>query len=295
MNDDNLRELILSVIKQVKTEIPTGRKEQAASATAGCSSFTEHGFCQDITAEEYKEKILVPKPKDMGIYKDFKESTPARIGVWRAGDRPMTETILRFRADHALAVDSVFSTVDDNLLDELKMLKLQTMVISKDQQLTRPDLSRDLNEESYRLLKTDCKKKPKLQVIVSDGLSSKAIEANIKDVLPAFIQGLAVNGITASDPVFVKYGRVGVMDVIGEELEAEAAIIFIGERPGLATAESMSAYIVYKPQRGIAEAERTVVSNIHKGGTPPAEAGAHLATIVKRILDEKASGINMKK
>jgi ethanolamine ammonia-lyase small subunit len=53
--------------------------------------------------------------------------------------------------------------------------------------------------------------------------------------------------------------------------------------------------MVYHPKRDMNEAERTVLSNIHKGGTPPVEAGAHIATLMKRILDEKASGVNMKK
>ena len=121
------------------------------------------------------------------------------------------------------------------------------------------------------------------------------IEANIKDVLPAFLQGLSVYDIKVGTPVFVKYGRVGAMDAIGEEIGADAAILFVGERPGLATAESMSAYMVYHPKRDMNESERTVLSNIHKGGTPPVEAGAHIATLMKRILDEKASGVNMKK
>ncbi len=113
--------------------------------------------------------------------------------------------------------------------------------------------------------------------------------------MAAFKQGLSVYGIKVGTKVFVKYGRVGAMDEIGETLKAEACIMFVGERPGLVTAESMSAYMVYNPRKGIDEAERTVLSNIHKGGTPNVEAGSHLATIMKRILEERASGINLKK
>ena len=49
-----------------------------------------------------------------------------------------------------------------------------------------------------------------------------------------------------------------------------------------------------KPKHGLPEAKRTVVSNIHKGGTTAVEAGAHIAEIIKRILDKKASGIDLK-
>ena len=121
-----------------------------------------------------------------------------------------------------------------------------------------------------------------VQIIVVDGLSSTSIEANIADVMPALIQGLESLGITVGRPFFIKYGRVGVMDEVAPLLACDVIVEFIGERPGLITAESMSAYMAYRPDHTTVEAQRTVISNIHKGGTPPAEAGAHLATVVKK-------------
>ena len=56
----------------------------------------------------------------------------------------------------------------------------------------------------------------------------------------------------------------------------------------------MSAYIVYKATVGMPEARRTVVSNIHRSGTIPAEAGAHIAEIIKIMLEKKASGTDLK-
>ncbi len=55
-----------------------------------------------------------------------------------------------------------------------------------------------------------------------------------------------------------------------------------------------SAYIAYKPKLGMPEAKRTVISNIHKGGTTAVEAGAHIAELIKTMLDKKASGIDLK-
>ena len=37
-----------------------------------------------------------------------------------------------------------------------------------------------------------------------------------------------------------------------------------------------------------------MVSNIHKAGTIPAEAGAHIADIIKIMLEKKASGTDLK-
>jgi len=284
MNEETLRELVKAVITQMNTEMKPD------------TSSTDNLPKNPCAVEDNKSKEAnVPNPKDEKALKQFMESTPARIGVWRAGDRPLVETMLKFRADHASAIDSVFSSVDEKLLDEMRLIKLQTKINTKDEHLTRPDLGRQLNAESLDTLREKCARNSQIQIVISDGLSSKAIEANIKNVLASFTQGLGVYNIKVGTPVFVKYGRVGVMDEIGEELNADAVIMFIGERPGLVTAESMSAYMVYNPRKGLPEAERTVLSNIHKGGTPTVEAGAHLATVMKRILDEKASGINLKK
>ena len=301
MNEDKLIEIVKSVINQMN--IDKVSKEGNGLGTNSPINFSNSGICdkedcsdiKDISDSYFMKKINVVSPKDEKALSEFKAATPARIGVGRTGDRPLVETMLRFRADHAVAIDSVFSTVDETLIDEMNFLKLQTKVKTKDEHITRPDLGRELNEESMKLLKEKCIQNPQIQIVVCDGLSSKAIEANIKDVLPAFMQGLTMYGIKVGTTVFVKYGRVGAMDEIGEALNAEACIMFVGERPGLITAESMSAYMVYGPRKGLEEAERTVLSNIHKGGTPNVEAGAHLATIMKRILAEKASGINLKK
>lgn len=64
-----------------------------------------------------------------------------------------------------------------------------------------------------------------------------------------------------------------------------------GDRPGLATAESMSAYISYRAQPGMPESRRTVVSNIHRNGIPAVEAGAYLVDLIAHILEQKASGV----
>lgn len=289
-------EMIKSIVKSVISQMDAGTTvDQAHDEKREVLPPDSADCLEDITSEEYSDTIGVTNPQDLSALKSFKAATPARICVGSAGDRPRTDAVVRFRADHAMAVDSVFSEVDEKLLDELNLVRLKTKVKDKDEQITRPDYGRDLDDASIALLRTKCSKNPEVQVIVSDGLSSKAIEANIRDVLPSFLQGLSVYNIKVGTPVFVKYGRVGAMDVIGEELGATAAILFIGERPGLVTAESMSAYMVYHPRRGLEEAERNVLSNIHGGGTPPVEAGAHLATLMKRILDSKASGINLKK
>jgi len=290
--EDNIR----LIVEQVLTELgknPQLAGSAACSVTPAGSTGTDAENINDLAKVDLQRYLQVPEPVNRGLYEDMKLTTPARIGVWRCGTRPLTDTWLRFRADHAVAQDSVIGEVPEEFPAKYNMVCLKSQCGSKDEYLTRPDLGRKLDDASLELVRTKCRKGAKLQIIVADGLSSKAVEANIPNLLPAMLQGLEGMGIEVGTPIFVQYARVAIMDAIGEELKPEAAIVLLGERPGLGTAESMSAYIGYQPRAGMVESERTVVSNIHKGGTPAAEAGAHLATLLKKILDAKASGVNL--
>ena len=100
--------------------------------------------------------------------------------------------------------------------------------------------------------------------------------------------------LTCIDPgpaLFVKYCRVGASDHIGELTGAQVVCMLVGERPGLVTAESMSAYLTYAARIGVPESQRTVISNIHRQGTTAVEAGAHIAELIHTMLEKKASGV----
>ena len=107
------------------------------------------------------------------------------------------------------------------------------------------------------------------------------------------MQGLKNVGLSLGTPFFVKYGRVAVMDDIGEILQPDIVIEAVGERPGLVTAKSMSAYMCWRPRHGTIESDRSLISNIHDGGTPATEAGAAVAAFAKRIFDNQASGTKL--
>lgn len=253
----------------------------------------EDGVIPDITAAPLHEQFFVPDPADRDGYLHMKQYTPARLGVWRAGPRYNTISMLRFRTDHATAQDSVFSTVDESFVEKSGYLFGQSRCIDKDQYITRPDFGRLLNQETRAQYDKTLKKDGKVLIMVGDGLSSAAIEAGANEIIPAIQQGLKAQGIETGPIPFVKFCRVGAMDDIGELTGAEVVCCLIGERPGLVTSESMSAYIAYRPKIGMPESRRTVVSNIHKGGTPAVEAGAHIADLLKKILEKKVSGVEL--
>lgn len=290
-SEKDLKQLVEQVLLEMNGK--NNSKEDYKSELDNSSSVSG-GVLPDPLEIDIKKQLLVKEPKDLEGYLKIKQHTPARLGVGRAGTRYKTETMIRFRADHAAAQDAVFSDVSDEFIKDLGLFKVETMCKDKDEYLTRPDLGRKFDNEQRNIIDSKCKKNPTVQIYISDGLSSTAIEANVKDTLPALLQGLDAYKIDYGTPFFVKFGRVAAMDQISEITGSEVTCVLIGERPGLVTAESMSAYITYKGTVGMPESRRTVVSNIHKGGTPPVEAGAHIAEIIKRMLGAKASGVDLK-
>lgn len=248
----------------------------------------------DLTKLDLRQEYHVMDPVDKEAFLRLKRKTPARLGLGRCGARYKTVSMLRFRADHAAAQDSVFSLVPKTFYEKNDLPFVQTMCKDKDQYLTRPDLGRRFDEQAQAVIKQVCGQSPRVLLVIGDGLSSNAITANALDCAAAIRHGLKSFGIELGKSLFIQYARVGAMDHIGEITNAELICMLVGERPGLVTSESMSAYITYRPRPGIAESKRTVVSNIHRQGTPAVEAGAHIAELLHTMLEKKASGIDLR-
>jgi len=248
----------------------------------------------DLGAMDLPEMIYVPNPQNLDALKAMKKTTPARIGVWRAGPRYLTETLLRFRADHAVAMDAVFTDVSEDWIREHNLPRFKTLCENKDIFLTRPDLGRKFSDEEGQKIKAHVGSNNRVVIFVADGLSTTAVTTNAMDTYKAIIDGLARHNIKPSAPFFVQYARVGTEDAISDLTGAEVVCALIGERPGLITAESMSSYMAYKATTDMPEARRTVVSNIHRRGTPAVEAGGYIADIIKMMLDKKVSGLDLK-
>lgn len=297
MDEANLKEMIKSILSEIvedKPSIASTEKTAVTTLPEKNNSEIEDGLIPDISEVNIREQFLVPQAADEEGYRKMKKFTPARLGLWRAGTRYMTEPSLRFRADHAAAQDAVFSYVSEELIKEMNFVEVETICGDKDTYITRPDFGRKFDDDQIKIIKQTIKPNAKVAIVVGDGLSSAAIEANVRDIIPAIRQGLKMHGLDFGEIVFVKHCRVPAMDPIGEATNAEVVCLLVGERPGLVTAESMSAYLAYKPTVGMPEARRTVVSNIHSQGTPAVEAGAYISDLIKRMLDAKKSGLDLK-
>ena len=248
---------------------------------------------RDITTIRIQDLVDTDGIQEPELLLKAKTATPARIGIGHAGARYKTKAMLRFLADQAAASDAVFSEVSKEVIENLGVFEIKTKCSNKNEMITRPDWGRIIEEDQQKVLLEKCVMNPQVQIYFGDGLSSPSIGANIPDLFPVIKKELEYQGITLGTPFFVRYCRVNTSRTIAPLLNAEVTCVLIGERPGLITSESMSAYIAYRPHANMLESEYTVVSNISRHGIPPVEAAAHIADLIVEILKKKKSGVSI--
>lgn len=299
MNKQELSALVAEILANLdaKPPEPTVKGSDYYPTDPGPQSadtgFHDGDFVPDITELDLRKLYLTENPKDKAAFADMKARTPARLGNGRAGARYKTLTMLRFRADHAAAQDTVFSQVPKDFAARNGMTEVHTRCRHKDEYLTRPDLGRCFDEEQQQKIRAAIPGTPRVQLVIGDGLSSAAIAANAIPCLKAIQAGLQARGMDAGTPIFVRYCRVGAGDAIGDVTGCELVCVLVGERPGLVTDKSMSAYLTYRPRTGVLESSRTVVSNIHDQGTPARDAGSQIAGLIETILKKRVSGVGL--
>ena len=296
MNKEELSALVAEILGSMGKE-PQVKGSDYKPTTPGPQPEDTHyhdgDFVEDVTQLDLRKLYMVEAPADGQAYRRLKARTPARLGMGKAGPRYKTVSMLRFRADHAAAQDAVFSQVPEDYAAKNGMVEVKTKCRDKDEYLTRPDLGRCFDEANRKKIRAAIPGTPTVQIVVGDGLSSAAVQANAMDCMAAIRDGLKARNIQTGDAIFVRYCRVGAGDAVGDVTGCQVVCVLVGERPGLVTDKSMSAYITYQPHTGVSESCRTVISNIHGGGTPAVEAGAHIAELIQRILQRKVSGMGL--
>ncbi len=253
-------------------------------------------------------ELVGSPPPATDLVRAVRERTPARLLVGRAGPAYRTATQLELRRDHAAALDAVHAELElerdfgREFVARWGLFEVQTRAESKTQFLMRPDLGRRLNDAARTEITRRCPTAPNLQVAIGDGLSALAASVQVPSSLPLLEQGVRERGWRWGQPFVIRYCRVGVLNDVGALICPAAnqtgagtvVVLLIGERPGLATAESLSAYMAYRPQPGHTDAQRNLISNIHARGVAPDLAARRILALAEKMLALKTSGVSVK-
>jgi ethanolamine ammonia-lyase small subunit len=245
----------------------------------------------------------MPRDSDSFLATDFpealrkiRERTPARILAGRAGAAYRTSTQLELREANAAARDAVRAELDlvtvfgATFIKEWNLFEVTTEARSKEEYLLQPDLGRRLDETSRQEMARRCSRGNDIQIAVGDGLSVTAVAAQVPSLLPLLHGGTRARGWTIGNPFVIRHCRVGVLNEIGDLLAPKVAVLLIGERPGLATAESLSAYMAYRPDKSHTDANRNLISNIHSRGLNPQAAADRTLNLAAQMMTLRISG-----
>ncbi len=246
------------------------------------------------THTDIQPEIITSDP-----WQELKQFTDARISLGRCGSSlPLGES-LSFKLAHAQARDAVLSPFKIDWLEEelaktgLPCLRLKSAVADRSEYLTRPDKGRLLSEDSIALLE----KQPAgydLCLVISDGLSSRAIHENVPEFVSLFVKVIRQTKLKLAPLCIVENGRVAIADEIASRLQAGLSAILIGERPGLSSPNSLGVYMTYAPKPGSTDEARNCISNVRQGGMSIRAGVQKLAYLVETAFALKTSGVMLK-
>jgi len=232
-------------------------------------------------------------------WKLLRNYTDARIALGRVGASLPTAAVLAFSLAHARARDAVLSELDADAVERslgvlgLGIVRATSRCRDKGEYLRRPDLGRRLSDSSRRELEALAPERGcELAIVVADGLSSAAIECQILPFLSLFLP--LVSDLSIAPLCLATYGRVALSDEVGALLGAKAAVILIGERPGLSSPDSLGAYLTYAPSIGTTDERRNCISNIRPSGLAFDRAASKLDYLLRESLRRRISGVDLK-
>ena len=243
-------------------------------------------------------------------WRSLRRYTDARIGLGRAGVSLPTSELLEFQLAHARARDAVhFPLAVNQLLEGLSGLDdagmsaeplcLRSQAEDRYTYLQRPDLGRRLSKSAQDALLAELipeQPVPDLAIVVVDGLSSSAVQANAVPFLECFLGDLkqARQSWRLAPLTIVEQGRVAIGDEIGALLRARMVVVLIGERPGLSAPDSLGIYLTFGPKAGLSDACRNCISNVRPAGLPFEDASQRLLYLIREADRLKLSGVGLK-
>jgi ethanolamine ammonia-lyase small subunit len=245
------------------------------------------------------------KPVITNPWQSLRRFTAARIALGRSGISQPTTPQLEFQLAHARARDAVHLALDHEALAEkltaacrLPCVNLHSAAESRHVYLQRPDLGRKLDEASRQTLAATLPAKTPesydVAFVIADGLSALAIEQNALPLLQALMPRLSAEQWSVAPLAIVRQGRVAVGDEVAHLLRARAAVVLIGERPGLSSPDSMGLYLTWAPRPGLTDASRNCISNVRPAGLTCEAAAFKLHYLLAESRKRQLSGVALK-
>ena len=181
-------------------------------------------------------------------------------------------------------------------------VRVRTHAIDRDDFIAHPQAGERLRDEDVAALREAAGRRGRIQIVVSDGLNADAINEQLRVLLPPLRRLLVQDAHDVTETaVVVRNGRVRAGYHVAQLLDPDVLIHVIGERPGTGL-NTASVYLTYgrdaagrprwDPQ--LDHSCTTAVCGIHRLGKPPDAAAAEIARAVRRMLDQRRSGVALK-
>ncbi|HWF93454.1 MAG TPA: ethanolamine ammonia-lyase subunit EutC [Xanthobacteraceae bacterium] len=241
-----------------------------------------------------------PSAADDGAWAGLRGLTAARIGLARSGASLATGPMLQLRLAHARARDAVHAPLDEERLradlaaQGWPLLTISSAVRDRAQYLMRPDLGRRLAPDASAVLADQAGSGHDVALVITDGLSARAVERHGPPLLAALLPRLRADGWRVAPLTLARQGRVAIGDTVAQLLRACAVVVLIGERPGLSAPDSMGAYLTWQPGPHTTDANRNCISNIRPDGIDPADAASKVFRLLGAMRARELSGIGLK-
>jgi ethanolamine ammonia-lyase large subunit len=216
----------------------------------------------------------------------------------------------RITAIYENARCALYSTIDEAVISDSSpcYLRVRTRSSDRDDYLAHPATGELVDDEyMVRILALYPARRPRVQVVISDGLNANAINENLRSVLPGVRRELLAAGHHISDTdIVIDNGRVRAGYHVGSLLEAEIIVHLIGERPGTGI-NTLSVYLTYGlddkgrsrwGSRSAADFDHsltTAVCGIHRHGKTPERAVEEIVMLVDRMFMERSSGVALQR
>jgi ethanolamine ammonia-lyase large subunit len=197
---------------------------------------------------------------------------------------------------------ALYATLDEGVLREVSPNRLcvRTLARDREQYLSEPAAGELLRpEDAARVASLYGGRRPRVQLVLSDGLNADALNENLRAVLPRLRRELKEAGLHIGETdVVVTNGRVRAGYHAGELLGVDAVVHLIGERPGTGL-NTLSAYVTYGRDAGgrlrwspaLDHACTTAVCGINERGKRADAAVAEIVGCVVRAFEERRSGV----